>query len=232
MKIYYRISDTGYKKIKPPYINNENCLANFTNVFGEYINNLYIIADNISENTYTMIRKYIPESNIDMVNVGHGAGTFNLALNQSLLSNDDEVVYFVENDYFHKAGSPDILLEGFKVGFPYVTLYDHPDKYMDPAIGGNPFCTGGAENTRVYLSKSCHWKITNSTTMTFAAAVKTLQEDEDILRKWTSNTHPNDFQMFLELHKNNKFLISPIPGYSTHGETQYLTPLTNWENYA
>lgn len=232
MKIIYRISDIGYNKIKPQYINNENCLANFTTVFSEYIDHLCIIADNISETTYNMIIKYVPAPNINMVSVGHGAGTFNIALTEALKLPDTENVYFVENDYLHKPQSPNILLEGFTIGLPYITLYDHPDKYMDPAIGGNPFCTGGAENTRVYLSKSCHWKITNSTTMTFAAAVKTLQEDEDILRKWTSNTHPNDFQMFLELHKNNKFLISPIPGYSTHGETQYLTPLTNWENYA
>lgn len=232
MKIYYRISDTGYNKIKPQYINNENCLANFTTVFSEYIDHLCIIADNISETTYNMIIKYVPAPNINMVSVGHGAGTFNIALTEALKLPDTENVYFVENDYLHKPNSDNILKEGLSLGVPYITLYDHPDKYMDPAIGGNPFCTGGAENTRVYLSKSCHWKITNSTTMTFAAAVKTLQEDEDILRKWTSNTHPNDFQMFLELHKNNKFLISPIPGYSTHGETQYLTPLTNWENYA
>ena len=31
MKIIYRISDTGYKKEKPDYINNESCLRNFCN---------------------------------------------------------------------------------------------------------------------------------------------------------------------------------------------------------
>jgi hypothetical protein len=28
MKIIYRISDTGYSKVKPEYINNEACLKN------------------------------------------------------------------------------------------------------------------------------------------------------------------------------------------------------------
>jgi hypothetical protein len=30
MKIIYRISDAGYNKMKPDYINNEACLANAT----------------------------------------------------------------------------------------------------------------------------------------------------------------------------------------------------------
>ena len=31
MKIIYRISDAGYNKIKPDYIDNEKCLQNFCN---------------------------------------------------------------------------------------------------------------------------------------------------------------------------------------------------------
>jgi hypothetical protein len=229
MKIFYRISDTGYPKNKPSYINNKNCLHNFCQHFDP--SDINIIADNVSDNTYKMINEYVKKDQIEKVAVGHGAGTFNLALDRALLLDDEEYIYFVENDYLHRTRSSNILLEGFTIGFPYITLYDHPDKYIDPSNGGNPFCSGGAENTRVYLSQSCHWKITNSTTMTFATTVKTLKQDEYILRKWTSGTHPNDFQMFLELAKNQKFLISPIPGYSTHGETQYLSPLINWNNY-
>jgi hypothetical protein len=64
--------------------------------------------------------------------------------------------------------------------------------------------------------------------MTFASKVKTLREDEKIIRKWTSETHPHDFQMFIELKQNFRRLASPIPGYSTHCETKWLTPLKNW----
>ena len=83
----------------------------------------------------------------------------------------------------------------------------------------------------MYLTENSHWKITNSTTMTFAAKVKTLKETEPILRKFTEGTHPNDFPMFLELRKNNRILITPIPGKSTHGETAWLSPLTDWSIY-
>lgn len=228
MTIYYRISDTGYNKVKPDYIDNENCLRNFCNIFFEYIHDIKIIADNVSLETRDMITKYIDPHNITYVSVGHGAGTFNLALDEALKLNDDKIVYFIENDYLHKPDSQKILEEGFKLGASFVSLYDHPDKYMGPSQGGNPYCVGGAEDTRVYLTDSCHWKITNSTTMTFASKASTLKRTEPILRKWTSGTHPDDFKMFLELRENNELLVTSIPGYSTHGETAWLSPLTNW----
>lgn len=228
MKIIYRISDTGYNKIKPDYINNENCLKNALTIFPWTEYDWSIIADNISKETNDMIQKYIPRDHINYVSIGHGAGTFNLALDKALKWEDDEIVYFVENDYLHKQNSPAILKEGFDLGASFVALYDHPDKYLDPKSGGNPYCEGGAEDTRVYLTDSCHWKITNSTTMTFASKVSTLKQTKDILKKHTSGTHPNDFRMFLELRENNHLLITPILGYATHGETAWLSPLTDW----
>jgi hypothetical protein len=230
MRIIYRISDAGYNKVKPDYINNESCLANAVKVFDDC--EWSIIADNVSEETNNMIQKYVPRSEIFYVDRGNGAATFNIALDEALKMNDEDSVYFLENDYLHKPNSRVILEEGFELGAHFVSLYDHPDKYLVPSKGGNPYCDGGAENTRVYLSESTHWKITNSTTMTFASTIKTLKECESILRKWTSGTHPDDFRMFIELQTQGKILITPIPGYATHGETRWLTPLTNWEDYS
>ena len=226
MKIIYRISDAGYNKVKPDYISNEKCLSNFVKVFGW--NDLHIIADNISDETNSMLLKYVPQACIEYVSVGNGAGTFNLALDKALDLDNDEIVYFIENDYLHKDTSMKILQNGFSLGASFVALYDHPDKYLDPSLGGNPYCEGGGEETRVYLTDSCHWKITNSTTMTFASKVSTLKRVESILRKHTSEKHPNDFHMFLELREQQELLITPIPGYATHGETAWLSPLTDW----
>jgi hypothetical protein len=186
-----------------------------------------------------MISKYVPVENIQKHSVGNGAGTFNLALDQALQLEDDTVVYFVENDYLHRAGARQALEEVFASGVQYVTLYDHPDKYVLAEHGGNKLCKDGPEITRVFVSRHTHWKVTNSTTMTFAAKVKTLKADEDILRKYTNGIHPEsgkatghpyDFSMFLELNARKRILISPIPGYSTHGETYFMSPLINWQN--
>ena len=226
MKIIYRISDAGYKKEKPAYIGNELCLANATKVFNDA--DWSIIADNISTETNDMIQKYKSRDHIYYVSVGHGAGTFNLALDEALQYGGDEIVYFIENDYLHKPGSQQIIEEGIELGASFVSLYDHPDKYLSPSQGGNPYCEGGAEDTRVYLTKSTHWKITNSTTMTFAAKVSTLKRTESILRKYTQGSYPEDFKLFLELREQSELLITPIPGYATHGETKWLSPLINW----
>ena len=226
MRVIYRISDAGYSKVKPDYITNEACLANAVKVFDDC--EWSIIADNVSKETSDMIEKYKSKDHILYVNEGNGAATFNIALDEALKMADNDTVYFLENDYLHKPDSRVIIEEGFELGAKFVSLYDHPDKYLSPEQGGNPYCKGGAEDTRVYLTDSVHWKITNSTTMTFAAEVKTLKENESILRNHTSGTHPNDFQMFLELRKNNKLLVTPIPGYATHGETAWLSPLTDW----
>ena len=227
MKFIYRISDAGYNKVKPTYIDNEKCLKNFVYVFGNQ--NLYIIADNCSGETLQMITKYVHPNQIEKVSIGHGAGTFNLALDKALKWEDDEIVYFIENDYLHKQDSLNILKEGFDLGASFVALYDHPDKYKGASQGGNPYCEGGAEDTRVYLTDNCHWKITNSTTMTFASTVATLRRTEPTLRKYTNQGHyPDDFKMFLELREQSELLVTPLPGYATHGETAWLSPLTDW----
>lgn len=227
-KIIYRISDTGYNKIKPDYINNENCLRNFCSVFSNHIQDIHIIADNCSKYTLDTIKKYIDPVNIEQVSVGHGAGTFNLALDKALKFDNNEIVYFVENDYLHVPDSANVLKEGFELGADCVSLYDHPDKYMN---GVNPYVSDGGEETKVFLSNSCHWKFTNSTTMTFASKVSTLKQYESIFRKWTVGNHPKDFDMWIDLRNNGVSLITPIPGYSTHGESHWLTPLIQWNNY-
>jgi hypothetical protein len=226
MKIIYRISDAGYNKVKPDYITNENCLRNAVGVFGK--DNFHVIADNVSDTTKEMILKYVDD--VQIVSVGNGAGTFNLALDWTLKQDDDDIIYFLENDYLHKPNSIDIIKEGIELGAEYVSLYDHPDKYIPASSGGNPQIEDdGGEYTKLFLTKSCHWKITNSTTMTFASTVKILKEDEAILRKWTNRGHyPDDYKMFLELREKNRILVTSVPGYSTHGETAWLSPLTDW----
>ena len=224
VKVYYRLSDHGYQKVKPDYINNEKCLHNFISVFKN--DDIEIIADNVSDKTYEWLSSL--DLNVERTKLGSGAQSFNYVLDKAVKLEDNTIVYFVEDDYLHLPNARDILVEGMSVGSDYVALYDHPDKYINGNQGGNPFIEDGGEVTKVYRSKSCHWKLTNSTTMTFASRVKTLKEDLGIIKTWTIGTYPDDFKMFLELRENGRSLITPLPGYSTHGETKWLSPFTDW----
>lgn len=232
MKIYYRISQNSYPKDRLSYAGKENCFLNFLKHFP--VEDITVVADNVDSALLTFLQKYT--LNIVEISEGHGALSFNRTLDLTLELQDQELVYFVEDDYLHRTGALEVIKDGLSdnFSFDYLTLYDHPDKYLNPFEGGNPLCSGRSEETRVYLGKYCHFKQTNSTTMTFASKVKTLREDIQVLRNWTNQLHPPhrpyDMEMFLELRKKGRVLVSSIPGFSTHGEVNYLSPLINWED--
>jgi hypothetical protein len=131
---------------------------------------------------------------------------------QELKSTD--IVYLCEDDYFHRAGAMKILEEGLDIA-EYVTLYDHPDKYV--GNGPNPFVIHEGEVALVRKTETCHWKFTNSTTLTFASRVGTLRYDEDVHVKWCAQGKSLDFNLFIDLGSmKGRTLISSMPGYSTH----------------
>jgi hypothetical protein len=97
---------------------------------------------------------------------------------------------------------------------------------MSPQQGGNPEVDfDGGYTTKIYRGSTELYAMFNSTTMTFAATVATLKDDESILREYTQGTYPRDYEMFLALRAKGKALLCPLNAYSTHGETAWLAPL-------
>lgn len=228
--VFYRICDHGYPKDKPVYITKENCLRNAVKEFPTAKCEWHVIADNVCDDTYNMIVKYVPADNVERVSVGHGAGTFRMVYEKALGYNDNDLIYFLEDDYLHLPNSLECLISVAKQNYAdYITLYDHPDKYgfQDQ----NPFVKDGGEKTKVFLTDNHHWKLTDSTTMTMAAFVDVLKRDQVTWWRWTETKHPYDFQIFVDLRCFSKArLVSPIPSLSTHGEVVMLAPLINWED--
>jgi hypothetical protein len=247
----YRISDAGRVKDKIEGATKINCLKNFIGVFGT--GGLTVFADNCSEATINGIK----ELGIEPVLTSLGnSGSFKHIVDFAVTHfTDHDLVYLVEDDYWHLPLAKQALLEGLQIA-DYVTLYNHPDKYTSYNAGGpNPFIKDNSEKGRVYLSKTCHWKTSNSTTMTFATTVAVLKQDRQLIWKFIQEKIPDDFTMFLvltkQLHlpliKTKRFrkifwrvlknyfgikkrtLITALPGFSTHLETAYLGPLTDWE---
>lgn len=231
--ILYRLSDNGYVRTKFEFATKAFCLENCKLAFIEAQLYLFLDSTNLTDKTTNSIHisrftKVINHS------AGSSAASFKLVFDYALDNlADDDIVYFLEDDYLHRYDEPGpatLIAEGLEIA-DYVSLYDHLDKYIPASKGGNPFIdeTGG-EVTRVVLTKHSHWKLTNSTTMTFATKVKTLREDKEIWERHISGTYPRDFDAFMELLHKNRALVTPIPGWSTHCMPEWASPLIEWKN--
>ena len=69
MKIIYRISDGGNPKIKPEYVTKKSVFHHFYDIFKEH--DIYVIADNITQDTYDFLQKYVDKSKITITNLGN-----------------------------------------------------------------------------------------------------------------------------------------------------------------
>lgn len=156
---------------------------------------------------------------------GSGAHSFLNVLNHVIKQeyDDNDIIYFLEDDYLHKPGWVDILLDGFKyIEADYYTLYDHPNKYQMELITSFP--------THLFVTPSCHWRTTISTTNTYACRFKTLKKHFgihvqycDLEAKWVK-----DHAKFTHLWNIGSNLLSCVPGYSTHVEENMLSPIVDW----
>jgi len=229
VKIYYRLSnlEAGISKKKIANATKKHCLENTIKVFG--LNNITIMGDRLNGETREFVEKL--GLRLLLVDNGSGSGTFRDALDQAIKENqDNDIVYLLEDDFLHNTNSAEKLLEPLRVYDCYATLYDHPDKYINATEGGNPFIKGNGEDTKLFKTETHHWKITNSTVMSFAARVSRLKQDYDLLMKYSEGHITDSFNFFCELRQTKGIpVVSSVPGHSTHCELSWLSPFTNWE---
>ena len=229
VSVYYRLSNfqAGMSKTKIPNATKQHCLENCIKEFG--VDSITVIGDTLNDET----KQFVLDKGLKLVEVKNGTGskTFLDALNLSLNENqDDDIIYLLEDDFLHKPNSLKLIKEGLSQ-YPqsYITLYDHPDKYIDAVSGGNKHIEQKGEVTRLVKTNSVHWKLTNSTVMSFASTCGRLKLDLDLLNKYAQNRITDSYGFFQELIQTKKIgVMSSIPGYSTHCESAWLSPLTDW----
>jgi hypothetical protein len=202
---------------RPNWFNKWHCLSNFVSVFNDH--DITLIADGVDDTTWDKLNQLFPTITLNRTNFGSNAGSFLYALDQAIKLPQETQVYFVEDDYLHHEGADIILQQGLSKS-PYVSLYDHPDKYW----GDN-----ADKDCRLIMTEDCHWRTTGSTTMTFASYAGYLSNDRSIFERWCGGedkwTH--DFQLFTEL--SNKYgLITPVPGYATHLDEWVIAKMVDW----
>ena len=214
-------------RTRPEWFNKIKVFEIFKNTLDPDLVNYTIIYDEF----YGGIEKTFlaREKNVEIVNHGSECESFlsTLDLVQSRNFDDDQIIYFLEDDYLHRPGWCDVLLEGFTVdNASYVTLYDF-DFFITKGI-----------LSEIFFTKSTHWRAVPATTNTYACRYKTLLEDLDVHKKYSSEKaikeedgfhFSKDYDKFWELKDKQRFLISSIPGWSTHCDFNHLSPIVNWK---
>ena len=214
---------SAHKK-RSAYFSREKCLRNLLQTLDQTRTNLTFLLD-IAKGQEHFTQNY---SDIPTVTVHGGteAKAFLALLDYVEEQNfhPDTILYFVEDDYLHRSGWLDTLLEGFTIPeADYVTLYDHKDKYFYPSYK--------ELTSKLFLTPSSHWRTIPSTTQTFAVRMKTLKKDLPIHHRFSENCEITaDHEKFSLLTKLGRTIISPIPGWSTHSEPEFASPRIDWES--
>jgi len=211
MICFYRYSDKGkdprnygYKESK------KDCFLSFYKQFKKQ--KIILILDNCEKNCIDSFKEYNLE--ILLTNLGNSKSAL-YAMQYAVKNFEDESFYFAEDDYLYKDNSAQAIHEILKI-CDYASLYDHGDKYPNFNKSPNPLIKHIGEETILFRTKNFHWKLTNSTTMTFAVNSNILKDDINLMQKNLQSEIPQDFNLFLELNSKKRSLATCIPGLSTH----------------
>jgi hypothetical protein len=131
----------------------------------------------------------------------------------------DDLIYLTENDYLHCYDWVKIVYDLFEsyTGLHYVSLYDHNDKYFLPIYDDLV--------SKIFPTQYKHWRTTPSTCGSYVVRCDTLIED--------LKDHINvigDHNKWLHLNQTkHRFILTPIPGLSTHCMEGLLSPTIDWK---
>ena len=212
-------------RTRPQWFNKIKVFENFKNTLNSELVNYTIIYDEF----YGSIDKTFlaKEKNVEVIKCGSENDSFlsTLEIIQSKNFTDDTIIYFLEDDYLHRPGWCDILLEGFTINTSYLTLYDFD------------FFIAKGYLSEIFVTPNSHWRAVPATTNTFACKYKTLLEDLEVHQRYSSSNaikeqdgfhFSKDYDKFWELQEKQRYLISPMPGWSTHCDANYLSPVIEW----
>ena len=153
--IYYRHTSNCIVRNRPNWFSFEKCWGNLLETIEGRDNiNLTLALDGNIEKDFT--KYYKDKFKLFPTNYGSSLLSYRDLLKhiQNTKMDEDDLIYFVENDYLHLDGWVDKVIDLFECyhSLNYVSLYDHNDKYM-------PLYDNLA--SKVITSKTHHWRTTH-----------------------------------------------------------------------
>lgn len=221
---HYNITGTDYK-FRPHWFNYEKCFVNFLDTIKDKTNiELHVVMDGKIEDNW--IKKYKDKYIAHEIEGGTGnaAAIKLLGIIASLLDkiSDKDLIYILENDYLHVNGWDEKVIDLFSTysNLDYVSLYDHGDKYWHPNYDNLV--------SKLFVAGTHHWRTMISTCGSFVTTKKILMEDYDDQTGVT--IPPGDHHKWIFLNETkSRFLLTAVPGLSTHCMEGLLSPTIDWE---
>jgi len=219
--IFYRhfnIEGNDFKG-RPGWFDFEKCFLNLLSTIKDKNVNLHVVMDGeVSSNFISKYKKYYT---LHSIKAGNDQSSFfqtwDIVKNLNIPNTD--LIYFLENDYLHVDDWVEIVTNLFETyqGLHYVSLYDHNDKYFLPMYEDL--------TSKIFTTSKHHWRTTPSTCGSFIISKNIFEEDFI-----DHTTIIGDHNKFLQLTQTkNRFVLTPIPGLSTHCMEGLLSPTINWQ---
>lgn len=217
---HYNVEGRG-NKTRPSWFDYEACFVNLLKTTNDHDVKIHLIMDGLVKDNWISKygNRYVPYEIAGGNMVDVTKNVYSIARQQNI--NDNDLVYILENDYLHLPGWVDKVINLYQTfeGLSYVSLYDHNDKYFLPMYE--------ELTSKIFTSTDHHWRTTPSTCGSYITTKKIFDEDYD---DHTGVTVPiGDHHKWLHLtDAKHRFVITPIPGLSTHCMEGLLSPTIDW----
>lgn len=216
---HYNISGNDNKG-RPSWFDYEKCFINLLDTIKNTDTELHVVFDGNAKDNF--IWKYKSNYTLHEIKAGNdfqsAMETYQIA--KSIVNKDEDIIYFLENDYLHSPNWVEKVKDLFNTyNVNYVSLYDHNDKYFLPMYDDLV--------SKIFTTKTSHWRTTPSTCGTYLIKNKLFKEDFDI-----HTGMQGDHNKYIWLNQNRtRFVVTPIPGLSTHCMEGLMSPTINWKEY-
>jgi len=216
---HYCVEGKG-NKLRPEWFDYENCFTNLLNIIKNKDNIiLNIVMDGKIDNNW--IKKYkefynsyeFDGGNIEIITKSI------YKIIKEYKCDDNDLIYILENDYLHVDGWDKKVIELYQTfdGLNYISLYDHNDKYFLQQYDDLA--------SKIITTNSHHWRTTPSTCGSYIVPKHIFDDDYEIQ---TTIIGDHIKHVYLNEHKE-RFILTPIPGLSTHCMETLLSPTIDWK---
>lgn len=206
---------------RPQWFDYENCFKSLLRSIENKDVKLNLVMDGNFEDNW--IYKYKNYYHLHKIIAGSDTKSFHMTNN--IIKNDNEIaehdlIYLLENDYLHLENwveEVNLLYATYGKIMGYISLYDHLDKYYYEMYK--------ELQSKIIVTNSRHWRVVPNTCGSFITTKQLFDADYDINSSWDG-----DFLKFKWLSENrNRFVLTPMPGLSTHCVKFCESPTIDWE---